>query len=106
MKFFTGLMLASTFFIVTLQSVDAAPASGADTIFYGGTIVTVNPKNEEAQALAVQDGKIVAVGTQADVIQKWQSSHTKLIDLKGQTAMPGLIDPHIHTIMTAINEYL
>lgn len=106
MKFFIGLTLASTFIIGSFQAVVAAPSVGADTIFYGGTIVTVNPKNEEAQALAVQDGKIVAVGTQADVIQKWQSSNTKLIDLKGQTAMPGLIDPHIHTILTAINEYL
>ena len=35
----------------------------ADTIFYGGPIVTVNAKNEEVQALAVQNGKIVAVGT-------------------------------------------
>jgi len=86
MKFLIGLTLASTFLIGSLQAVVAAPASGADTIFYGGTIVTVNPKNEEAQALAVQDGKIVAVGTKADVIQQWQNSNTKLIDLKGQTA--------------------
>lgn len=106
MKFFIGLTLSSALFIGSLSSVAAAPAAGADTIFYGGTIVTVNPRNEEAQALAVQDGKIVAVGNKADVMQKWQSSNTKLIDLKGQTAMPGLVDPHIHTIMTAVNEYL
>jgi predicted amidohydrolase YtcJ len=106
MKFLTGLTLASVFFISNFQSAVAAPTSGADTIFYGGTIVTVNPKNEEAQALAVKNGKIVAVGTKADVIKNWQSGDTKLIDLKGKTAMPGLIDPHIHTIMTAMGEYL
>lgn len=84
----------------------ALAVGNADTIFYGGPIVTVNPKNEEAQALAIQNGKIVAVGTKADVIKNWQNSDTRLIDLKGQTAMPGLIDPHIHTIMTAMGEYL
>ena len=78
----------------------------ADTIFYGGPILTVNPKNEQVQALAVQSGKIVAVGEKDIVTKEWQSSSTKIVDLKGQTVMPGLIDPHIHTIMTAMTKYL
>jgi hypothetical protein len=41
--------------------------AAADTVFLGGPIVTVNAKNEEVQAIAVQNGKIVAVGKEAEV---------------------------------------
>jgi predicted amidohydrolase YtcJ len=82
----------------------AFAAQVADTIFYGGPIVTVNAKNEEAQALAIQNGKIVAVGKKNAVTKEWQGESTKLIDLKGQTLMPGFVEPHIHILMTAITE--
>jgi len=82
----------------------ASAAQVADTIFYGGPIVTVNAKNEEAQALAVQNGKIVAVGKKDAVLKEWQASTTKVVDLKGQTLMPGFVEPHIHILMTAITE--
>ncbi len=78
----------------------------ADTIFYGGPIVTVNAKNEEVQALAVQNGKIVAVGTKDAVTKEWQADNTKVIDLKGQTLMPGFVEPHVHIIVTAFLEGL
>ena len=82
----------------------ASAAQVADTIFYGGPIVTVNAKNEEVQALAVQNGKIVAVGKKDAVLKEWQASTTKVVDLKGQTLMPGFVEPHIHILMTAITE--
>ncbi|CAM3645011.1 amidohydrolase [Polynucleobacter antarcticus] len=78
----------------------------ADTIFYGGPIVTVNAKNEEVQALAVQNGKIVAVGTKDAVTKEWQAGNTKVIDLQGQTLMPGFVEPHVHIMVTAIFEGL
>ena len=78
----------------------------ADTIFYGGPIVTVNAKNEEVQALAVQNGKIVAVGTKDAVTKEWQANTTKLIDLQGQTLMPGFVEPHVHIMVTAVFEGL
>lgn len=78
----------------------------ADTIFYGGPIVTVNQKNEEVQALAVQNGKIVAVGTKDAVTKEWQAANTKVIDLKGQTLMPGFVEPHVHIIVTSVFEGL
>lgn len=76
----------------------------ADTIFYGGPIVTVNAKNEEVQALAVQNGKIVAVGNKDAITKEWQSSATKVIDLQGQTLMPGFVEPHVHIIITSVFE--
>jgi len=81
-------------------------AGNADTIFYGGPIVTVNAKNQEVQALAVQNGKIVAVGTKEAVTKGWQSSTTKVIDLKGQTLMPGFVEPHVHILNTAVSDIL
>jgi len=78
----------------------------ADTIFYGGPIVTVNAKNEEVQALAVQGGKIVAVGSKEAVTKEWQSGGTKVIDLQGQTLMPGFVEPHVHILVTSVFEGL
>jgi predicted amidohydrolase YtcJ len=102
MRYINRIALAAMF----LVSQSAIAGGSADTIFYGGPILTVNPKNEQVQALAVQSGKIVAAGEKDIVTKEWQSSSTKIVDLKGQTAMPGLIDPHIHTIMTAMSKYL
>jgi hypothetical protein len=78
----------------------------ADTIFYGGPIVTVNQKNDEVQALAVQGGKIVAVGNKDTVMKDWQSKTTQLVDLKGQTLMPGFVEPHVHIMITSVFEGL
>ena len=86
------------------QTAYAAVGQVADAIFYGGPIVTVNEKNEEVQALAVQNGKIVAVGKKDAVMKAWQANTTKVVDLKGQTLMPGFVEPHVHILMTAITE--
>ncbi|NCX51442.1 MAG: hypothetical protein EBW80_07275 [Burkholderiaceae bacterium] len=80
--------------VALLINTSIAFAKGnADTIFYGGPIVTVNQKNDEVQALAVQGGKIVAVGNKDSVMKDWQSKTTQLVDLKGQTLMPGFVEP-------------
>ena len=84
----------------------AFAAGNADMIFYGGPILTVNAKNDEAQALAVQNGKIVAVGTKDAVTKEWQSDKTKVVDLKGQTLMPGFVEPHVHLMVTSLFEGL
>jgi len=80
--------------------------AAADTVFLGGPIVTVNAKNEEVQALAVQNGKIVAVGKEAEVKKKWIDKDTKVIDLHGQTLMPGFVEPHVHIVLTSMVEGL
>lgn len=76
----------------------------ADTIFYGGPILTVNTKNEEVEALAVSGGKIVAVGKRDAVTKEWQAPTTKIVDLKGQTLMPGFVEPHVHIILASLFE--
>ena len=67
MKRFIQIALISAGLVVMPHIASAAQV--ADTIFYGGPIVTVNAKNEEVQALAVQNGKIVAVGKKDAVLK-------------------------------------
>ena len=78
----------------------------ADLVFVGGPIVTVNAKNEEVQALATKDGKIVALGLEADIRKNWIGQNTRVIDLRGQTLMPGFVEPHVHIVLTAMVEGL
>lgn len=92
--------------LMMVQSAMVFAKGNADTIFYGGPIVTVNAKNEEVQALAVQGGKIVAVGSKEAVTKEWQSGGTKVIDLQGQTLMPGFVEPHVHILVTSVFEGL
>lgn len=68
----------------------------ADTIYAGGDIVTVNDARPTAEAVAVKGGKIVAVGSRADVENAHRGEATQLVDLGGRTLAPGFIDGHAH----------
>ena len=72
----------------------AAPGY-ADLILRNGRIVTVDDTLPEAQALAASAGKIIAIGSNADVA-KYINARTQVIDLNGQFAMPGFIEGHGH----------
>lgn len=72
------------------------PAVVADAIYFGGPIVTVNDAQPAAEALAVKDGKILAVGTSADIEKAHKGATTKLVDLGGKTLAPGFVDGHAH----------
>jgi predicted amidohydrolase YtcJ len=67
----------------------------ADKIYIHGVIITVDNENAVAQAVAVKDGKILAVGTDAD-IEKLKGDSTLVIDLESKTLVPGFIDGHSH----------
>jgi predicted amidohydrolase YtcJ len=67
----------------------------ADTILYNGKVLTVDARFSVAEAVAVRDDRIVAVGTSADVL-KLAGPGTLRIDLKGKTVTPGLIHTHVH----------
>src|SRR5580692_2008217 len=70
-------------------------AQTADIILYNGPILTVDAKDFVADAIAIRDGKVFAVGT-STAVMKTKGTSTKMVDLKGRTATPGLIDTHIH----------
>lgn len=83
----------------------AEAATSADTIFHNGAIYTMASGTAKAEALAISAGKIMAVGTRADMMALAGPS-TKIIDLKGRVVLPGFIDPHNHTVLGSIAELL
>lgn len=70
----------------------------ADTIYLGGPIVTIDDDAPRAEAVAVTDGTIVAVGSLADVMAL-QGETTKVFDLDGRAMLPGFVDSHGHAVM-------
>lgn len=73
----------------------AAVAKPADLVLTGGDVYTVDPARPEAQAVAVRGGRILAVGSSAE-IRKFIGPKTRVIDLGGRFAMPGFNDAHTH----------
>src|SRR5262245_33579503 len=75
----------------------------ADLIVHNAKVVTLDDKSRLARAVAVADGKIVAVGDDADVL-KLKHAKTRLIDAKGRTVLPGLYDSHVHPLGVVTTE--
>src|ERR1700677_3672464 len=67
----------------------------AELIIHNARIWTVSPKQPEADALAVLNGRFVAVGTEAEVM-RWQGPHTRIVDAQGNRLLPGFNDAHVH----------
>jgi predicted amidohydrolase YtcJ len=74
----------------------AAPGVVADTIYTGGDIVTVNDAQPTVEALAVKDGRILAVGARSEIEGTYQGQATKVVNLGGKALLPGFLDPHSH----------
>ena len=74
----------------------------ADTILFNGKITTMDPEQPEATAIALKDGLILEVSSDADTL-RLKSAGTKVIDLNGQRVIPGLIDSHTHIIRQGNN---
>lgn len=66
----------------------------ADTILHHGVVYTVDDKFSVAEAIAVKDGKILAVGTNDDILKQYEAK--EVTDLGGKTVFPGFIDAHAH----------
>lgn len=70
---------------------------GGDRIFVGGRVVTMDADRSIAEAVAVRDGRIVAVGTEAQVLAA-SDPDAERVELRGRTMIPGLIDTHCHLV--------
>ncbi len=77
-------------------------AQSADTVLINGKILTVDDQSSIRDAIAVRGGRILAVGSTAD-IRKLTGPSTRSIDLQGRTVIPGLIDSHLHAIRAALS---
>ena len=86
--------------VAIVLSAAAANAQTADTVLVNGKIVTVDAAGTTREALAIRDGKIVALGTSAQ-IRRLAGPQSRVIDLQGRTVIPGLIDSHLHAIRAA-----
>ncbi len=74
----------------------------ADTLFRRGHFITLDPTRPFAQALAVRDGKIVAVGTE-DELDALIGPRTRVVDLEGSTVVPGFHDAHCHILLFGLS---
>ncbi|MFO1254634.1 MAG: amidohydrolase [Sphingomonadaceae bacterium] len=75
-----------------------ARASGpepASLILYNGKFLTMDARASVVDAVAVKGGRIVAVGSRK-ALRRWQGGQTRMVDLHGQTVLPGFIDGHVH----------
>ena len=81
----------------------ATRASGqpADTVYLRGAIYTANTARAWADAVAVRDGRFVAVGTERQV-RPHVGDGTRVVDLQGRTVLPGLLDGHAHYVRGAL----
>ena len=78
--------------------VDEAEQAGADTIYSGGTILTMNDAQPTAEAVAVKDGRVLAVGT-LEEIAAFEEAGTERFDLEGRAMVPGFVDSHGHVVL-------
>ena len=69
--------------------------AGASTIYRGGAVLTMDEADSVAEAVAVVDGRIIAVGQETEVLGVGDD-RTAFVDLKGRTLIPAFIDPHGH----------
>jgi predicted amidohydrolase YtcJ len=87
-------IVASTASLISAQALASDPPT---QILVNGKILTMDSGNSVAQAIAIAGGKIVAVGSNAQ-LRRLATSQTSIIDLRGETVIPGPNDRHIHAI--------
>lgn len=77
----------------------------ADTIIRNANVITIDRRNPRAQAIAIRDGRFVAVGS-SDNVLNLQGPGTRVLDMGGNTVLPGFIDAHIHVLSSGIRHVM
>src|SRR3546814_20049234 len=80
---------------VALSPAVARAQAHADTILVDGKVWTGNPGQPEAEAIAILDGKVAAVGTDIEV-RSWAGPAPEVLELRGRRVVPGFNDAHVH----------
>jgi len=94
----TGLKPTALTLGVVMTASAASAQEMADTVYTGGPILTIDDANPRPEAVAVRDGRILAVGALSDV-NAYQGDGTEVFDLDGRTMLPGFVDSHGHVVM-------
>src|SRR5262245_46360581 len=95
-----GALAALSVLGSAIAAAQAPAPEAANVVLVNGKVVTVDDRFTIAEALAVRGGRIVAVGSTAE-IEARKGGATRVIDLAGRTVIPGLIDNHSHWIRAA-----
>jgi len=101
MRYRLGLQLLSAC-LVALAAAAPAVAQSADLVLRGGNVIAVDKDWRVAQAVAIKDGRFLAVGDDA-AMAAHIGPGTQVIELAGRTVVPGLIDSHLHQLFAALN---
>jgi predicted amidohydrolase YtcJ len=83
----------------------ASPIGQPGLIILNANVITIDPNRPRAQALAVNDGRFVAVGSNDD-LSRLAGPNTRVMDLTGKTVLPGFIDGHIHVLNSGIRHVM
>jgi predicted amidohydrolase YtcJ len=91
------LWCTSFLIALALLTTSACSQDVADTIYTGGPILTIDDARPTAEAVAVRDGRILAVGVE-DSVLAYRGNSTEMFDLAGRTMLPGFVDSHGHVV--------
>lgn len=91
---FSGKSRLLQMVVLLLMSVFFSAQKNADLIIHNAKIYTVNSNFNVAQSMAINNGKIVAIGKTSDILKKYQSKNIQ--NLEGKVVFPGFIDAHCH----------
>ena len=92
---FRSLLLATAVTLTIAGCAGSETGEPADLVYTNGRIYTVNEAQPWAEAVAIKDGMLLVVGSDADV-ETVTGADTEVIDLKGRFVMPGIVDLHVH----------
>lgn len=89
--------IAASFLMLALLVLPPAysSAEAADVLFINGNVYTMNERQPRAEAIAVKGGRIIFVGSTRDA-KAYRAKNTRVIDLHGNTVVPGMTDSHYH----------
>ena len=83
----------------------SSSAVTADVVVRGANVITIDPRLPRAEALAIRDGRFIAVGA-TDIVNDLVGSRTEVLELPGKTVVPGFIDAHIHVLSSGIRHVM
>src|ERR1051325_6924690 len=96
--------LAIALLLVGCQSAPVAGAGPADLVVHHAKIITVDAKFSTAEAIAIRDGRIIAIGPDEEIFKLVESGKTRVIDAEGLPVLPGLYDSHVHLTGASASE--
>src|SRR4051812_37473310 len=83
--------------LTALACLPAQAAGGADLVLLNGKVWTVERARPEVEAVAVRNGRIVALGRSA-AVKRLAGPKTRVVDLRGRRVVPGFYDSHVHLL--------